>query len=89
MKVVRLDRRFRQYKQHGHVIAVRCDSWLGEGTSFEQVCKAQLGGQGYMPANDWHAYFGKNNGRANRPFWISFRREADLTLVLLSAQLTK
>ena len=89
MKVVRLDRRFRQYKQHGHVIAVRCDSWLGEGISFEQICKAKLGGQGYMPTNDWHAYFGKNNGRANRPFWISFRREADLTLVLLSADLTK
>ena len=42
-----------------------------------------------MPTNDWYAYFGKNNGRANRPFWISFRREADLTLVLLSACLTK
>ena len=42
-----------------------------------------------MPANDWHAYFGKNNGRANRPFWVSFRRESDLTLVLLSVNLTK
>ena len=89
MKVVKLDRRFRQYKQHGHVIAVRCDSWLGEGTSFEQVCKAKLGSQGYMPDNDWHAYFGKANGRRFRPFWISFRREADLSFVLLSAGLTK
>jgi hypothetical protein len=41
-----------------------------------------------MPTNDWHAYFGKNNGRANRPFWISFRKESDLTFVLLFAQLT-
>jgi len=41
-----------------------------------------------MPDNDWHAYFGKANGHGRRPFWITFRREADLTLVLLSAQLT-
>jgi hypothetical protein len=89
MKVVKLDRRFRQYKQHGHVIAVRCDTWLGEGIPLEKICCAKLGDRGYMPDNDWYAYFGKNNGRANRPFWISFRRESDLTLVLLSAQLTK
>jgi len=88
MKVVKLNRRFRQYKNHGHVIAVRCDSWMGEGVSLEKICDAKLGGRGYMPTNDWHAYFGKNNGRANRPFWISFRRESDLTLVLLSARLT-
>ena len=88
MKVVKLDRRFRQFKQHGHVIAVRCDSWLGEGVALEKICNAKLEGHGYMPDNDWHAYFGKDNGRANRPFWISFRRETDLTLVLLSANLT-
>ena len=88
MKVVKLDRRFRQFKQHGHVIAVRCDSWLGEGVALEKICNAKLEGQGYMPDNDWHAYFGKDNGRPNRPFWISFRRETDLTLVLLSANLT-
>jgi len=88
MKVVKLDRRFRQFKQHGHVIAVRCDSWLGEGVALEKICNAKLEGRGYMPDNDWHAYFGKDNGRPNRPFWISFRRETDLTLVLLSANLT-
>jgi len=89
MKVVTLDRRFRQYKQHGHVIAVRCDTWLGEGIPLEKICKAKLGDRGYMPDNDWHAYFGKANGRRFRPCWISFRREADLSFVLLSAGLTK
>jgi len=88
MKVVRLNNRFRQFKQHGHVIAMRCDSWLGEGVPLETICRAKLGVRGYMPDNNWHAYFGKLNGRGLRPFWISFRREADLTLVLLSAQLT-
>ena len=88
MKVIKLNRRFRQFKHHGHVIAVRCDTWLGEGVPLEKICQNKLGGQSYLPDNDWHAYFGKANGRRFRPFWISFRREADLTLVLLSAQLT-
>jgi hypothetical protein len=88
MKVVKLNRRFRQYKKHGHVIAVRCDSWLREGVPLEKICDTKLGAQGYVPDNDWHAYFGKANGYGRRPFWITFRRESDLTLVLLSAQLT-
>ena len=89
MKVVKLDRRFRQFKQHGHVIAVRCKSWLEEGVPLEKICMAKLGGRYYMPDNDWYAYFGKDNGRDNRPYWITFRREADLSFVLLSAGLTK
>jgi hypothetical protein len=89
MKVVKLNRRFKQYKEHGHVIAVRCKSWLEEGVPLEKICDAKLGAQGYMPDNDWHAYFGKANGYGRRPFWITFRRESDLTLVLLSANLTK
>jgi hypothetical protein len=89
MKVVKLNRRFKQYKNHGHVIAVRCKSWLEEGVPLENICCAKLGAQGYMPSNDWHSYFGKANGHGRRPFWITFRRESDLTLVLLSASLTK
>jgi hypothetical protein len=89
MKVVKLDNRFRQFKDHGHVIAVRCNSWHAEGIPLEEICRTKLGGRGWRPTNHWYAYFGKDNGRKNRPYWITFRRESDLTLVLLSADLTK
>jgi hypothetical protein len=54
MKVVKLNRRFRQYKKHGHVIAVRCDSWLGEGIPLEKICDTKLGAQGYTTKTTKH-----------------------------------
>ena len=89
MKVVKLDRRFRQYKQHGHVVGVRCDNWAKEGQHLEQLCRDKLGGKTWRRDNCWYSYFGKENGRGNRPYWITFRKEAHLTFVLLSARLTK
>jgi hypothetical protein len=90
MKVVKLNRRFRQFKENGHTVALRFDSWNPSTVSaYEKVCRERLKGHGYDRNADWAGYFGyAPNSNASRPYWITFRNEADLTLVLLCAELT-
>jgi hypothetical protein len=90
MKIVKLNRRFKQFKENGHTVALRFDYWNPATIAvYEKVCRARLQGHGYNRDADWAGYFGhapKSN--SSRPYWITFRREADLTLVLLSVDLT-
>jgi hypothetical protein len=92
MKVVKLDRRFRQFKEHGHTVALRFEEWNGEASEIERVCRDRLKGGGWLRNNDWYSYYGHaptgTGYREPRPYWITFRNEAELTLVLLCADLT-
>jgi len=91
MKVVKLNRRFRQFKEHGHVVAMRFDQHCIEAMAYERACREKLKGHGYTRSDPWFSYFGKKHVKgytSPRPYWITFRNEVDLTLVLLSADLT-
>jgi len=92
MKVVKLNRRFRQFKEHGHVVAMRFDQYSSQAMTYEKACRKKLKGHGYTRSDSWYSYFGKKNIKGYtcpRPYWITFRNEADLTLVLLSTDLTE
>jgi hypothetical protein len=94
MKVVKLNRRFRQFKEHGHTVALRfANGYSDEIRAVEKACRARLQGGGWLRDHDWYSYYGERNSRHDRdigrPYWITFRRESDLTLVLLCADLTK
>ena len=88
MKVVKLNRRFRQFKEHGHTVALRFDNWDGTAIKYERVARSKLGGHGYDRKDAWFSYFGPRS-KGPRPYWITFRNEADATLVVLSTDLTK
>lgn len=90
MKIVKLNRRFRQFKQHGHTVALRFNYRNNTATTVEKVCCEKLKGHGWLREHDWYSYYGDRNSRyAARPYWITFRNETDLTLVLLCTDLTK
>jgi len=90
MKVVKLNRRFKQFRENGHTVALRFPYYTPDVDRVENIVKQRLGGAGYDRQADWCSYFGAANGHSDRKtFWITFRRESDLTLVLLSANLTK
>ena len=91
MKIVKLNRRHKQFKENGHKIALRFESYNPKTVSaYEKVCRARLRGHGYNGEGDWCGYFGHAiNSNSYRPYWITFRNEADLTLVLLSVDLTE
>ena len=85
MKIVKLNRRFRQFKEHRHQVALRFDGWSEKAKEVEKVCRARLQGGGWSRDQDWYSYYGDRNSRYDaRPYWITFRNETDLTLVLLS-----
>lgn len=97
MKIVKLNRRFRRFKEAGHAVALRFDCWGKQAIAVEQMCRARLGSPYAMDAC-WEGYFGQGNRLyslsqgnrlySQRPYWISFRNEKDLTLVLLCVNLT-
>ena len=90
MKVVKLNRRFKKFRDYGHTVALRFGEGYPEAVPYESAIMTRLGGNRYDSKATWTSYFGDRNGRNTvRPYWITFRNEADLTLVLLSAQLTK
>jgi hypothetical protein len=91
MKIVKLNRRFRQYKEYGHTVALKFPHGHNlDAVAIEKACRARLEGHGWLREHDWYGYYGERSSRYDlRPYWITFRRESDLTLVLLSADLTK
>jgi hypothetical protein len=93
MKVVKLNRRFRQFKEHGHTVALKfSNGYTKDAGQIEKICRERLIGGGWLRDHNWYSYYGDRNSRydrdAVRPYWITFRNEAELTLVLLSADLT-
>lgn len=88
MKIVKLNRRFRRFKEAGHTVALRFDEWGHKPSAVEKVCRDRLGSP-YARDASWEGYFGTSKTVGPRPYWVSFRYEKDLTLVLLSADLTK
>lgn len=88
MKVVKLNRRFKMFKEHGHTVAMRFNGWSKQISAYESACRARLGSE--YKNFSWSSHYGTRSGRVEaRPYWITFRNEADLTLVLLSVDLTK
>ena len=91
MKVVKLNRRFRQFKEHGHTIGLKFPhGHTPDSVAIEKACRARLSDNGWSRNHGWFSYYGDRPSRdAVRPYWITFRNESDATLVLLCANLTK
>jgi len=87
MKVVKLNRRFRQFKEHGHTVALKFPHGItSDAQAIHKVCSRKLKGNGWDRSDTWYSYYGDRPRRdAVRPYWITFRNEADLTMILLSA----
>ena len=91
MKLVKLNRRFKQFKEHGHTVAFKfVHGHTQESIEVEKAARKRLEDNGWSRDHCWYSYYGEKPNRfGTRPFWITFRNEADATLVLLSADLTK
>jgi hypothetical protein len=79
-------------QHYGHKVALKFAFCNSSSKAIEAVCKKKLGGDGTNTESTWRAWLGKYNPTVNfglTPYFISFRNEADATLVLLSADLTK
>lgn len=85
MKIVKITRKFKQY-QHGHTVALRFDSY-GDAQSYEKAANKIFPNSigGWRSNGDFFSWFGARNGRNNsRPYFISFRDDTAVTMVLLA-----
>ncbi len=83
MKIVKITRKFKQY-QHGHTVALRFDSY-GDARDYERAARKVFPEGGWEPRGSYYSWFGVRNGRNNsRPYFISFRDDTAVTMVLLA-----
>jgi hypothetical protein len=84
MKVIKLNRRFKVYRAQGHKVAVKFGNYL-KARELELVCRDRLGGNFlWNPEGIWYGWYGKKrSGMQTTPYFISFRKESDLTFALM------
>jgi hypothetical protein len=86
-KVVKLNRRYKLYKEHGFTHAIRFGSWSTEAGRVEKFLRERYGGEyswnqkPYM----WRTHWGKSNGRYDaRPYFIGVRDEEMIFMAQLA-----
>jgi len=95
MKLIKLDRRYRAFKEYGHTYAFRFASWSREAGCVEDIMSKILGSQYTMTSGDvvvcfrdWRATFGtRPHVNQPRPYFISFRDESIASVVLLKMEM--
>jgi len=92
MKVIKLNRRYKPHKEAGYEAGLRFEGWWDEKdkiAQIERICQDRLGTSWSTQHSDWLSYFGKRRYSISAPYYIMFRRQSDMTFVLLCADLTK
>ena len=92
MKTIRLNRRYKLYKEHGYQVGLKFADYYTNTSqkkvqAIETACRNMFGNSGWYAGNsDWTSY--RQPARMNQPavYFIMFRREADMTMILLKAQ---
>jgi hypothetical protein len=88
MKVIKLNRRYRLFKENGYQAGLRFDTYGKTAENIEKTCRERLGLMWCSDSN-WTGYFGKRYVYGLTPYFIMFRKESDLSFVLLCTDLTK
>ena len=93
MKIVKLDRRFKQHKQYGHTVGMMFDRYSAETRNIEFLCEDIFGSPCWDRSGSWAGYFGSYRKPVEgervggyRTYWITFREESAISLVLLKLE---
>ena len=93
MKLVKLNRRYKAFKDYGHIYALRFPEWDRKADKVEKMFSDAYGSQyswtpgGNSNFRNWRSCFGnKHPQRGIRPYWISFKDESMATLVILKME---
>ena len=89
MKVIKINRRYKLFKEHGYEAGLRFDAWGNKARVIEKTCRERLETSGYWSTTyNWYGYLGQRNVHGPTPYFIMFQKESDLSFVLLCADLT-
>lgn len=94
MKLVKLDRRHKAFKDYGHAYAIRFAEWDMKASKVEKIFTDAYGSQYAWSSGvdshfrNWRASFGIRDPQSRiRPYWISFKDESMATLVILKMEM--
>ena len=87
MKIVKLTNRFNAKKKYGFEIGVKFNSYW-DGNEIEHACRNMLGKYSFFHDRNNSAWYGetgkaKDSKTEMYPYWIYFKKESYLTMVLL------
>lgn len=87
MKILKLNRRWRQFKEHGHTMAFRFNNgFTKEAGQIEAALRAVTARGGWERQGEWYGYYSKSSTRDGaRPYFITLRDENLVTMVLLKS----
>lgn len=83
MQVIKLDRRWRQFKEYHHQVCFRFDGWSKEASALERALRELTGQSGFDRGQDWYSYYGAPSRNGPRPYYVTVRNEATGTMALL------
>jgi hypothetical protein len=76
VKVIKLNRRYKLYKEHGCTHAIRFNSWASEAGKVESFFRERYGSEyAYNSYGPWKTHWGKPGKYTPRPFMIGVRDE--------------
>jgi hypothetical protein len=76
IKVIKLNRRYKLYKEHGCTHAIRFNSWASESGRVEKFFRERYGSEyAYNSYGPWKTHWGKPGKHTPRPFMIGVRDE--------------
>jgi hypothetical protein len=83
LQIVKLDKRYTQFKTYGHTAAFKFSGWCRESHLAEYVL-FDLYGHGRSPRGQWYGYFAKSKKEMYEiPYIITFRDSSIISIVLL------
>ena len=87
MKIIKLNRRYTQYRDYHHQVGVRFPEWDSNVTKLREALTEITGSYGWFRDHAWFSYYGKKSGHQTvRPFFITVRDESVLTMALMKVK---
>jgi len=85
VKVIKLNRRYTLYKEHGCTHAIRFSSWSTEAGKVEQFLRERYGSEyNWNKNHTWKSHWGKSSTGNSRPYFIGVRDEQIIFIAQLA-----
>jgi len=89
MKIIKVTKKYSVARYHNHTAGFRFKSWCNEARDIEAILREMHGTSGWfikwfnMGEQPWASWTGRGRNTTDRPYFITVKDPADITVVLL------
>ncbi len=85
IKIVKLNRRYKLYKENACTHAIRFDGWNSEAGKLESFFRERYGSEyAYNTYGAWKSHWGKSTGHGPRPYYVGVKDEQMIFMAKLA-----